>query len=365
MIRIARGPEPEDLRKNRFARLSEAILTMNEVGGTIAQLDLDNGYQPARKRLHDLQRHTCAFCERPSGMSSQPTEHFRPRRGAERRPEPHDASVPSVWDADRYWWLSWTWENLLFSCRSCNDGSHKGNHFALSGAPLPKRSFDISLETPMLVDPTRVDPLDHIQWIPSNPTDPWIMWEWAPRPITPSGAYTLKVFKWIDDDLQVKVTPTIQADIVPHAMAVESARSKAVAWRALSTKLVEGVTFAGARWSALEYIRTRPGSRLSKLPALPRPGRHDAAAPIVGLPEPPVGIPLDAWLRMLAGQDLDGVLLALCGTDRNPRELQELLRSEHSLFCKESKPQIKSRLDALVASGQLNLVPGDRYRVGP
>ncbi|MBK7757542.1 MAG: hypothetical protein IPI35_14290 [Deltaproteobacteria bacterium] len=59
----------------------------------------------------------------------------------------------------------------------------------------------------------------------------------------------------------------------------------------MTKKLRPGACYVGARWSALEFLRSQPGSPLAALPPPPRPGRHDSPVPHLagGLPDAPPG----------------------------------------------------------------------------
>ncbi|MCQ2744463.1 MAG: HNH endonuclease [bacterium] len=59
--------------------------------------------------LNDIYHGKCAFCETKS--ESMHVEHFRPKRGG-------------------YYWLAYSWDNLLLSCPTCN--TNKGDDFPLA-----------------------------------------------------------------------------------------------------------------------------------------------------------------------------------------------------------------------------------------
>jgi hypothetical protein len=65
-----------------------------------------------------------------------------------------------------YWWLAWTWENLLFSCAICNR-SAKNDVFPLeSGSvPLVPEEQPPGKELPTLIDPCGEDPVESIQFV--------------------------------------------------------------------------------------------------------------------------------------------------------------------------------------------------------
>lgn len=57
--------------------------------------------------LHNIYHSKCAFCEQK--IEFPQVEHFRPK--------------------NIYYWLAYSWDNLLFACLGCN--SHKNNHFEI------------------------------------------------------------------------------------------------------------------------------------------------------------------------------------------------------------------------------------------
>lgn len=171
MIRISRGEEPDELREERRRRLSMCrLIDLNHRDGP---MDLDRGYQCAASALGDesSQGPLCAYCEGQIRETGNPIEHFRPRAAV------HEKNGQKV--AEGYWWLTWSWENLFRACGTCNDKNHKGNLF-----PLLDESTRLSVmrappgdELPLLIDPTREDPIRfiefRIQGVDANCEDQW------------------------------------------------------------------------------------------------------------------------------------------------------------------------------------------------
>lgn len=191
MIRIARTGEPGELRVARRRRLAHAALAAAE-GSPIPFKD----YDCARDPLYEAQGRKCAYCERQQGLAGQPVEHFRPKNGV-------DGGGPR-----HYYWLAWTWENLLFACTTCNSQAVKGNRFPLTpdSAPLPEPSFSevlagdgpafrVESESAALLDPGREDPMDHIAWRPENPNAAPEAMRWRPMFKSPRGEQTIAVFR--------------------------------------------------------------------------------------------------------------------------------------------------------------------------
>lgn len=104
--------------------------------------------------LMAIQSGKCCYCESSLGQSSlNHIEHFRPKgsvRCAGRR------SYPG------YYWLAYTWENLLLVCQCCNNA--KSDKFPLQDESQRARSHrhDLSAEVPLLVNPAAENPAAHI-----------------------------------------------------------------------------------------------------------------------------------------------------------------------------------------------------------
>jgi hypothetical protein len=214
LIRIARGPEPVDLTRERQWRLAQAMLA--RAAG--AAIDF-SGYEKAKPALVQALALKCAFCEMALRPEGSPVEHFRPKNGVHNEGE---TPLP-----DLYWWLAWTWENLLFACFRCNS-CFKRNQFPLeAGTPvLPQLSVDLDFEKRLFVDPSREDPRDHIRFIWSKARAKWL-----PVPVAGSrrGAATIdrlgldedelpsrhvsqRVQPWIDE-LQVRIAAGVRGEV--------------------------------------------------------------------------------------------------------------------------------------------------------
>lgn len=135
------------------------------------------------ERLHELFHGKCAYCE-SFYFSTAPvdTEHFRPK-GRLQEEQEHAG----------YWWLAATWNNLLPSCINCNRRSghitpiltaqmvqlvkggsrfsqsseqQSGKHdsFPILGKRATEDERDYSSEYPLLLDPCRDDPSEHLRF---------------------------------------------------------------------------------------------------------------------------------------------------------------------------------------------------------
>lgn len=186
MIPVRRGPEPQELRRARACRLSRAILARR--AGEVVDF---SGYDVAKDTLAGRLHWKCSFCEMGLRKEGNPVEHFRPKAKVANDGEPEDP--------ERYWWLAWTWENMLFACFRCNTPL-KLNQFPLrrGTAPLPSMSFELAREEPLLIDPSREDPRRHFRFLWSDTRQRWL-----PTPVDGSlQAYeTIRIFHLDEDDV--------------------------------------------------------------------------------------------------------------------------------------------------------------------
>lgn len=98
-----------------------------------------------KNKLNSLYHHKCAYCEDHAEQTH--VDHYRPKK--------------------EYYWLAYSWDNLICSCPTCNQ--FKSNDFAIKGKKVtpPKDSDDLSdiniwssqkydqQEKPMLLNPER------------------------------------------------------------------------------------------------------------------------------------------------------------------------------------------------------------------
>ena len=161
MIHIARTAEPAALAATRERKLAAARSAKLRGG----KVDFD-GYDVVKGELAAMQHNKCCYCEKREEQAKyRDVEHYRPK--------------------SLYWWLAWTWENLLFICKDCNS-DHKRNHFPLESedARLIAEQSPPGDERPLVLDPSAplVDPTLEIEfrrvkidgrerWVPYGLTD--------------------------------------------------------------------------------------------------------------------------------------------------------------------------------------------------
>jgi hypothetical protein len=270
MIQIRRGPEPSALKKAARVRLLAAVNAFNAHGAPSDALkNTLFGYDAGttKKVLYISQNKKCAWCESLTHFSGSPIEHYRPKYGAWRFLPGQSGPI----DETHYWWLTWTWSNLLFSCGRCNNKAHKANYFplkgaacsqpvALIGAPPPNPVVSTTTEQPLLLDPAgAADPLDHIEWRALNRHFNRRDWIWTPLGLTPEGDATLRILKLGDlaDRYQGHVRTRLLSSIETIEEHLANGRVTAASGRwnqLLADTLAPSSEFAAFTWYALKAL---------------------------------------------------------------------------------------------------------------
>lgn len=109
-------------------------------------------WREVKDALSALSHGKCWYCECKEIRSDNPVDHFRPKN-----------RVADCDGHEGYWWLAFDWHNYRFSCTYCNSRrvgvdtiGGKQDHFPLVDEASRALQFgdDMSLEQPMLLDPT-------------------------------------------------------------------------------------------------------------------------------------------------------------------------------------------------------------------
>ncbi|WP_224366952.1 HNH endonuclease [Hyalangium versicolor] len=208
MIRIHRGVEPAALTTARASELPRVQALAATRPPT--QDDIGGRYKVAHDALWNAQHYKCCYCESREQSKRNDVEHFRPKSQADRRPGSH---------VDHgYWWLAWTWENLLFSCRNCNQYPAKSGKFPLAegSAVLQQRQLPPGQERPLLIDPAAESGIEHIQfvWMPHGVAKTG---KWLPRPRNGSrrGAWSIRVCQLDRPDLLDLYGQHVEQNVMP------------------------------------------------------------------------------------------------------------------------------------------------------
>lgn len=112
------------------------------------------GHADVKDALVVDQHGKCCYCEskfEATGFGD--VEHFRPKAGVRQQPK-------SPLEKPGYYWLAYTWSNLLYSCEICNR-RYKSNWFPLINPTGRARQHQdrLSHERPLLPHPCRTDPM--------------------------------------------------------------------------------------------------------------------------------------------------------------------------------------------------------------
>jgi uncharacterized protein (TIGR02646 family) len=184
VIRVVRGGPPSDASTLAQSGL-ETARDRHSQGLAVRRDDLPDTYRRWSDLLARQQHHKCCYCECVEQTSRNDVEHYRPAGSAQRTKGHADPG---------YWWLAYTWTNLLFSCAHCNQ-SAKNDWFPLEqgSVPLSPEQPPPGQERPVLIDPAVDRPLEHIKFesvqTPGAPT------RWYPTALTKRGQENITLLK--------------------------------------------------------------------------------------------------------------------------------------------------------------------------
>jgi hypothetical protein len=128
-----------------------------------------------------------------------------------------------------YWWLAWTWKNLMFACPGCNR-SGKNDEFPLdagSTALVPELTPP-GRESSVLIDPAAEDPVPHIQFRPvlQNGKRKWVP---VPRNGSVRGLRTIEVLRLDRPDLLDLYEDHVEQYVTPALTRVRTAITTGIA----------------------------------------------------------------------------------------------------------------------------------------
>lgn len=151
MIKIDSSIEPDFLSSETVINALDRIRARvnADQSPTIEKNDELWRNEKVTDELFDSHKEKCCYCERRRDRKREmDVDHYRPKGGIE-KDEDHAG----------YWWLVYTWNNLLWSCKTCNQ-KYKDTIFTL--LPGSTRAYyetsDLNLERPCLINPKLEDP---------------------------------------------------------------------------------------------------------------------------------------------------------------------------------------------------------------
>lgn len=233
MIRLTRGEEPAELQNERAEHLPRARAAKR--AGEKLEF---TGYQVAKARLFEAQNHNCAYCEAKQLQAEyRDADHFRPK----------------AW----YWWLAWSWDNLLFSCEVCNR-SHKKNLFPLLDEAMRLQAEELppGREQPLLLDPFDTS-IDLRKEITFGPETIGRKQRWRPIGLTERGKATINLCGLDRPALLDAYAKHVNAHVRPRIEDVRQAahdrRRLEERWRSLCRSL-EGQQFRALSHDAVHLL---------------------------------------------------------------------------------------------------------------
>ena len=157
MIKIERGEPPKNtvLDKKRDEELRE-IRKLAKSGELNSKHFKNLWSDPEVKDfLYESQYGKCCYCERKRDKRETDVEHFRPKAEVTEAGEDHQG----------YWWLAYSWENLLIACKTCNQ-QYKKSKFPLKNEEkrIYTENYDLGKEEPFLINPLEEDPEHFIDY---------------------------------------------------------------------------------------------------------------------------------------------------------------------------------------------------------
>lgn len=160
MIRIERGEPPkgnklDGRREKELQKIRKAVKS-----GKPYRFETLWSDRKVKNFLYESQHGKCCYCERKRDEKrDSDVEHFRPK-----------TEVEGAEDHPGYWWLAYSWENLLIACKTCNE-EYKKSKFPLK--PGSKRACEensaLDEEKPILINPLEEDPEMFIDYDTENP----------------------------------------------------------------------------------------------------------------------------------------------------------------------------------------------------
>ncbi len=157
MIFIQRSDEPEVLTTAGQTEQKALCAQFEQGNHDFVFKSKIYGHDSVKTALRTMQHGKCCFCEaKITHISYGDVEHYRPK-GGQKQIESDQLTQPG------YYWLAYTWSNLLFCCTLCNQ-QYKKNLFPLKNPANRAHSHhdDVAEEEPLLINPSVLNPQEYI-----------------------------------------------------------------------------------------------------------------------------------------------------------------------------------------------------------
>ncbi len=147
MIKIDKGQKPSIFDSDDFQLAIEKLEAFYNLGNR-AQDRYDFPFNSKLDRVlkpifHEIFHGKCGYCEvKIDSEDLGVIDRFRPYSGVRDLNEYFE---------DLYWWLVFDWDNLIYSCKECNQ--YKANYFPVIGPRLKSKTDNIFREKKLLLNP--------------------------------------------------------------------------------------------------------------------------------------------------------------------------------------------------------------------
>lgn len=203
MIRVRRAPnEPPQLSTISTEEIDR--IHHDYPAGPPSRKELGSRFTEVAPNLWKQQNAKCCYCEIKCRHQGNDVEHYRP--------------------ASLYWWLAWSWENLLFACPNCNRWA-KNDKFPLqdpSSKLLPENPPP-GAELPLLIDPSAENPMSEIVFSRDAKSGHWMA---KARAGSVRGVVTVTLLKLNAPDLMELRDDHIDTQIMPDIEHIRSAMAR-------------------------------------------------------------------------------------------------------------------------------------------
>ena len=158
MIKIEKSNEPDFLKSEvvdlAIEKLDEFYASKNRSQKRYdwpfnKQIDKE-----LKNYLHAAFHGKCGYCETRIAISDQGNvDRYRPNNGVRDQKNYYQ---------DLYWWVTFEWDNLIYSCKECNQ--YKANYFPVKGTRAKDEKDDLKNEHRMLLNPYEDEPNQHLSY---------------------------------------------------------------------------------------------------------------------------------------------------------------------------------------------------------
>ena len=147
MIRINKGSKPEYLESKdvdlAIEKLEEFYASKNRNQNRYSFPFLKKIDKHLKRILFGVFHGKCGYCETKLDFHyTGVIDRYRPHNGVREQKE---------YFPDLYWWLTFDWENLVYSCKTCSQ--YKANYFPINGHRALSRKNSLEEEKPLLINP--------------------------------------------------------------------------------------------------------------------------------------------------------------------------------------------------------------------